>query len=198
MTFKISKIRTLIFSLSVLFFVSSNLFAQSNDDCLMCHDDDTFTMDKNGKEISIYVNGDKFHSSSHSKLKCISCHINFSTDDIPHSDNLNPKACADCHQKQIIKHLFHPQLLKATGREKDKDVNCLNCHNNHYPQDPTAPGSKWSSQNLPYSCGECHTDIKDHYIVSEHHQAFEDGMLGAPNCLSCHKNPIARVHANTV
>jgi len=196
MTPILSKIRALILSMGVLFFISGNSYSQSNDDCLMCHDDDTFTMDKDGKEVSIYVNGEKFHSASHSKLKCISCHIDFSADDIPHSDNLVPKACADCHQKQVIKHLFHPKLLKATGREKEKGVNCLSCHDNHYPQDPQAPGSKWSSQNLPNSCGECHSKIKEMYMVSEHHQAFKDGMLGAPNCLSCHKNPIARVHTN--
>ncbi len=51
--------------------------AQTNDDCLMCHDDDTFTMDKDGKEVSIFVGEGKYNSSSHSKLKCISCHINF-------------------------------------------------------------------------------------------------------------------------
>ncbi len=181
--------------MSVLFFISGNIYSQSNDDCLMCHDDNTFTMEKDGKEVSIYVNGEKFHSSSHSKLKCISCHIDFSIDDIPHSDNLIPKACSDCHQKQIIKHLFHPQLLKATGREKDKDVNCLNCHNNHYPQDPTAPGSKWSVQNLPGSCGQCHETEKKKYLVSEHYDAFKEGMLGAPNCLHCHKNPIVRINA---
>ena len=47
--------RTLIFIMGVFILLLTNGFAQSNDDCLMCHDDDTFTMDKDGKEISIYV-----------------------------------------------------------------------------------------------------------------------------------------------
>ena len=187
--------RTLALFMGVLLFLFTNAFAQTNEDCLMCHDDDTFTTKKDGKEISLYVSGAKFSSASHSKLQCTSCHIKFDPEAIPHSDNLIPKACGDCHQKQITKHLFHPRLLKATGREKEKDVNCLNCHSNHYPQDPNKPGNKWSGENLASSCGECHTDTKEKYISSEHYSAFKEGMLGAPNCLSCHKNPIVRVNA---
>ncbi len=197
MTPKLFSKRTLIFFMGVFILLLTNGFAQSNDDCLMCHDDDTFTMEKDGKEISIGVSERKFaSSSSHSKLKCVTCHANFDAEEIPHAENLSPKACSDCHQKQIVKHLFHPKILKASGREKEKDVNCLNCHDNHYPQDPNAEGSKWSTKNIPNSCGQCHNEIKESYLSSEHYDAFKEGMLGAPNCLSCHKNPIARVHSN--
>ena len=85
--------------------------AQSNDDCLMCHDDDKFTMEKNGRTVSIDVNEKKYNNSKHSKLKCTSCHINFDDEEIPHSNNLNPKSCGDCHQKQIIKHLLKKACL---------------------------------------------------------------------------------------
>ena len=188
--------RTFLLFVSVLFCLFSNAVAQSNEDCLMCHDDNTFTMEKNGEEISISVNGIRFSKSKHSKLNCTSCHLNFDAEEIPHSDNLTPKACGDCHQKQIVKHLFHPRLLKAKGTEKEKDINCLNCHDNHYTQDANEPGAKWSTEKLPFSCGECHTEIKDNYISSEHYSAFKEGMLGAPNCLHCHKNPIAKVHSS--
>ncbi|MBP1682985.1 MAG: Formate dehydrogenase-like protein cytochrome b subunit [Ignavibacteriaceae bacterium] len=188
--------RTLILVMGVFLFVFGTSFAQTNEDCLMCHDDDSFTMEKDGKEIPIYVSESKFSSSSHSKLKCVSCHTNFDPESIPHSDNLTPKVCGDCHQKQIVKHLFHPKILKATGNDKAKDVNCLSCHDNHYPQDPNAKGSKWSTENIPNSCGECHSEMKEQYLASEHFSAFKEGMLGAPTCLSCHKNPIARVHLN--
>lgn len=196
MTSIFSNRRILIPIIGVLLFVFGTSRAQSNEDCLMCHDDDSFTMEKDGKEVSIYVSEVKFSSASHSNLKCISCHINFSTDDIPHSENLTPKSCGDCHQKQIVKHLFHPRILKSSGVQKDKDVNCLNCHDNHYPQKPNTEGSRWSPKNIPSSCGQCHNEIKERYLSSEHYAAFKEGMLGAPTCLSCHKNPIARVHSN--
>jgi len=50
-------------------------------------------------------------------------------------------------------------------------------------------------ENLPVSCGQCHNDIKENYLVSEHHSAFKEGMLGAQTVWHCHKNPIARVHS---
>ena len=75
--------RTLILIMGVFLFVSGSSFAQSNEDCLMCHDDDSFTMEKDGKEIPIHVSESKFSSSSHSKLKCISCHTNFDAEAIP-------------------------------------------------------------------------------------------------------------------
>jgi cytochrome b subunit of formate dehydrogenase len=188
--------RTLMIIVGVLFLFLCKTVAQSNDDCLMCHDDDEFTMTKNGRTISIDVDEKKYSNSNHSKLKCTSCHINFDDEEIPHSENLIPKSCGDCHQKQIIKHLFHPRLLKATGNERDKDLNCINCHDYHYVKDPNDPGGKWNVVNLPESCGKCHKEIKDKYLVSEHHAAFEEGMLGAPSCLHCHKNPVARVHTD--
>jgi formate dehydrogenase gamma subunit len=162
----------------------------------MCHDDNEFTMEKNGRTISIDVDETKYNNSEHSKLKCTSCHINFDDEEIPHSDNLSPKYCGDCHQKQIIKHLFHPRLLKASGNEKDKDLNCINCHSYHYVKDPNDPGGEWSSENIAVSCGKCHNEIKVQYLASEHYSAFKEGMLGAPNCLHCHKNPVAKVHLN--
>lgn len=188
--------RTLILTIGVLLFFLPELKAQSNEDCLACHDDDQFTMERDGKEISIAVSEVKFNSSAHARLKCISCHINFDDEEIPHSENLTPKSCSDCHQKQIVKHLFHPRLLKAAGKEKTEDVNCVNCHDYHYAKDPNRTGGEWSGENLAVSCGKCHKEIKDQYLLSEHYLALKEGMLGAPSCLHCHKNPVARVHTN--
>jgi len=196
MTKTFFNIKTLILTVSVFAFLNTTAIAQTNEDCLMCHDDDTFTMEKDGAEIFIGVSTEKFERSKHAKLKCVSCHLDYDAEEIPHSENQVTKSCGDCHQKQIVKHLFHPNILKASGKEKSKDVNCLNCHNSHYPKDPNADGSKWSNGNLPNSCGQCHNQIKNKYLASEHYDAFEEGMMGAPNCLSCHKNPIATVHTN--
>ena len=190
---QITKTILLAFLQIILFAAFS--FGQSNEDCLMCHDDDSMTMEKNGKEISIAVSEAKFNSHKHANLKCVSCHINFDPEEMPHSDNLTPKNCIDCHQKDLVKHLFHPRLLKYTGGEKTKDTNCLSCHNNHYPTDPTAKGELWNVDNLATSCGKCHQKNEKLYMASEHYRAFKNGMLGAPNCLQCHKNPIAKVRS---
>ncbi len=168
--------------------------AQTNEDCLMCHDDDEFTMEKNGREISINVVEQHYNNSSHSTLNCTSCHVEFDAEEIPHSDNLQPKACSDCHTKALVKHLFHPRLLKVSGTEKGKDVNCIGCHGHHYVADPNDADGKWRAENLGASCGKCHEEESKKYLSSRHYFALTDGMLGAPNCLHCHKNPIAKVH----
>jgi cytochrome b subunit of formate dehydrogenase len=187
------KIFFIAFLQIILFSVFS--FSQSNEDCLMCHNDDTMTMEKDGKEISISVSEKEFNSHKHAKLQCISCHVGFDPDEMPHSENLIPKNCSDCHQKDIVKHLFHPKLLKISEMGKTKDTNCLSCHENHYTTDPTAKGGRWSVENLPVSCGKCHQENAKLYLGSEHYRAYKNGMLGAPNCLQCHKNPIAKIHS---
>ncbi len=188
--------RTSILTIGVLLLFLSKINAQSNEDCLDCHDDNEFTMEKNGKEVSIFVSGEKFNSHNHSKLNCVSCHVNFDPEELPHNENLIPKNCSSCHQKDVIKHLFHPNMLKAKDFQKGKDVNCTGCHDYHYVSDPNDKGGKWSVENLALSCGQCHSEIKDEYLLSEHYLAFKEGMLGAPNCLHCHKNPVAGVHTN--
>lgn len=180
--------------LSILLFAAGSIFSQSNEDCLMCHDDDEFTMERNGKEISINVVEQRYNNSSHSSLKCTSCHVKFDAEEIPHSDKLQPKACSDCHTKALVKHLFHPRILKTSRTEKGKDVNCIGCHDYHYVSDPNDAGGKWSTENLAASCGKCHEEESEGYLKSRHYLTFKDGMLGAPNCLHCHKNPIAKVH----
>ena len=46
-----------------LVILPTNIYAQSNDDCLMCHSDNTLTMEKKGKEISLFVDENIFKSS---------------------------------------------------------------------------------------------------------------------------------------
>lgn len=192
----LKKGRILAFLLGIFLFTPALIFSQSNEDCLMCHDDPEFTMEKNGREISINVTETKFNQSVHAKLNCIDCHKNFDDEEIPHSGDLTPRSCVSCHQKALTKHQFHPQMLKTTGFDKSPEVNCLGCHGNHYVSDPNAEGGKWSIENLPQSCGKCHKEESEGYLKSQHYSAFKDGMLGAPNCLHCHKNPVAKIHEN--
>ncbi len=192
----ITKIFSFLVSVTLLILLFSVLVpAQTNDDCLMCHDDDEFTMEKNGREISINVVERHYNNSSHSTLNCTSCHIKFDAEEIPHSNNLQPKLCSDCHTKALVKHLFHPRILKTSGTEKGKDVNCIGCHDYHYVSDPNDADGKWSAENLSVSCGNCHEEESAKYLTSGHYVAFMDGVQGAPNCLHCHKNPVAKFNS---
>jgi len=182
--------------LSLFAFSISLSYAQTKDDCLMCHDDPEFTGEINGKEVSLYVSGEKFNRSTHAKLDCIACHKGYNPDEMPHLENAPRVNCLSCHEKAKQKHLFHPQILKeATGTEITPGLSCTGCHGIHDIQSPENKDSKWSGKKLIESCGSCHTSEKDKFVKSEHYVAVEKNLSFAPTCLSCHKNPVARIHS---
>jgi len=51
-------------TLLLLFISTAAAYSQSNEDCLMCHDDESMTMEKNGKEISIAVSESEFNHTN--------------------------------------------------------------------------------------------------------------------------------------
>jgi formate dehydrogenase gamma subunit len=180
--------------ITVFAFLYESSNAQTKDDCLDCHDDPEFTTEIDGKEISLSVNGDKFNYSVHKKLNCVACHKGYDPEEIPHNENALEVNCLNCHQKSKQKHLFHPQILNANGTESTPGVSCINCHGNHYVQSPKKDGSKWNAKNLTKSCRSCHEPITEEFEKSEHNKAVLNNLAFAPNCLSCHKNPVARIH----
>ncbi len=165
--------------------------AQSDEDCLGCHSDESLTMERNGKEVSLFVNDAHLKSSPHAKLKCISCHTGFSAEDVPHKENIRPINCLSCHKNAPTKHLFHPQMLKANGSNGPKDTNCKGCHGTHKILRVDHPSSPFNSKNLSESCGNCHPDKKKEFENSAHAIALSNGVLGAPDCITCHKQSIS-------
>jgi Cytochrome c7 and related cytochrome c len=177
-----------------LLLIAKPLNAQSNDDCLMCHGDDSMTMERNGKEVSIYVNQDIFQHSIHGKLNCVSCHIGFDPEAMPHKENIEPVNCLGCHKDAKVIHTFHPQMVNANGMNGTPDISCKNCHGTHNIESVKTPGAKWSKKNLIESCGSCHKEAKEKFVLSEHAKAYAEGVDGAPNCISCHQSSIVSVN----
>ncbi len=60
--------------LLIMLLMVNSIYAQENDDCLMCHADNTLTRKKDGKTFSVFVDGKKLASSVHSGIQCIDCH----------------------------------------------------------------------------------------------------------------------------
>ena len=179
-----------LFVLVYIFFLPAYILPQSNDDCLTCHSDNTLTTEKNGKEISLYVDAEVFNHSAHGKLQCISCHTGFDIDEIPHKANIQPINCESCHTNAPILHPFHPQMINANGVDGSKDVNCKGCHGTHDIISPKVPGSKFSAANIVNACGSCHPDKEKEFSTSAHANGLREGVKGAPNCFTCHKNHI--------
>jgi len=186
-----SKIDLLKFLTSLLLlYFSPLLYSQSNEDCLTCHEDNTLTTERKGKEVSLYVNIKILQNSPHRKLTCISCHVGFNAEDLPHKEDIQPINCLSCHKDARVKHQFHPQMKNANGINGPEGASCRTCHGTHDVVSPKVKTSKWSADNLVQSCGRCHTDVKEIFVASKHYEGLTEGVLGSPNCLSCHKNAL--------
>jgi cytochrome b subunit of formate dehydrogenase len=201
---KINRIKNSIFMvrenkyfslLYILFFLFTSLMlevkAQEKEDCLMCHSDKEMTMEKDGKNISIFVNDNVLNQSTHSKLRCVSCHVGFDPEAIPHKEKIEPVACVNCHKNALVKHQFHPQILRSDRKNDAPAVSCKNCHGEHDVLPIHSPRSPYNSKNLFESCGKCHENVSKNYAHSIHHVSFQNDIKGAPNCLTCHKTRIS-------
>ena len=135
--------------------------AQTNADCLTCHSDKDLKKEKDGKEISLFMDESILMKSAHAKLSCISCHVKFNPDEMPHKEKIEPIDCKSCHKDAVVKHSFHPQMAKAGGNFASADVSCKQCHGTHDVTSPKKPGAKFSQLNLAESCGRCHNDEKN-------------------------------------
>jgi cytochrome b subunit of formate dehydrogenase/nitrate/TMAO reductase-like tetraheme cytochrome c subunit len=169
----------------------STSYAQSNEECMSCHSDDSMTMEKNGREFSIFVNENVLNPSAHGKLTCISCHTGFDPYEIPHKENIRPIDCMTCHKSAPVKHSFHKTMFGTSeGKNGGIAVSCKGCHGTHDVIPIKSSKSKWSTSNLNESCGTCHPDVKESFIHSDHAIALSKGVTQAPNCITCHKNNI--------
>jgi len=177
--------------LTSLMFTVSNANAQEKEDCLMCHSDQEMTMEKNGKNISIFVNDNVLNQSTHAKLRCVSCHVGFDPESLPHKEKIESVACMNCHKNAPVKHQFHPQILRADGKNGSPAVSCKSCHGQHNVLPIRSSRSPFNSKNLFQSCGKCHIDVSNNYAHSIHHVSFQNDVKGAPNCLTCHKTHIS-------
>lgn len=155
-----------LYSLIILLFflLSAGLPGQSIEDCLDCHDDPEFTMEKNGKEISLHVATEAFQKSAHRENTCIDCHTGFDPEEDPHKEVITPVDCSTCHEESV-----HAFSASAHRRE----LNCVTCHTEiHQPV---------NSARLAAVCQDCHDDAIA-AIKESIHSTAEDG----PGCFDCH------------
>lgn len=158
----------------------------SNDDCLACHSDNSLTMEKNGKEISLFVDEKVLQASPHKKIECLSCHEGFNPEDLPHKENIQPIDCMTCHKDAKIKHLFHPQMMRAATNAPGKDVNCKSCHGTH----DAKPYKNIGRSNSINECAKCHTNYFNEFKASVH--GFGTGANEKPGCVNCHRSQVTR------
>lgn len=179
--------------------------AQTDEECLMCHEDPELYMVKNGKNVSLFATRDALINSVHSNVECASCHIEQDAANFPHSEGVNKMPvvnCGNCHKAAEMQYLqgIHGQ---AFSRNEPYAPTCKECHGTHKILDPANPQSKTYKMNIPYLCGSCHKEgapvariynISEHNIMQNYSQGihgkglFESGLLVTATCNDCHDN----------
>ncbi|MCX6226434.1 MAG: hypothetical protein NTV01_17075 [Bacteroidia bacterium] len=202
------KIPILIF---ILFIVSHlPIFSQSNEDCLMCHDDPGLSIEQNGKKISLYVTAKTLGGSVHKDVTCISCHEDAAVAEFPHPEGLKPVSCAKCHAEPEMQFEagVHGQAKKLKSLYAP---DCKECHGDHSILPGTNPQSRTYKMNVPVLCAKCHREgapVARIYNISEHNilenyssdvhgiGLFKKGLIVSATCNDCHGNHLILPHTS--
>lgn len=177
---------------------------QESSDCLECHASAGLKIERNGTDVSLYVDKERYENSVHGGLECIDCHTQLSdVKNFPHAKNLNPVNCGECHDDEngpiaAYWSSTHGQHVKAGDKDAPR---CQDCHGSHYVLRLADPNSSVSPFNIPKMCAQCHAEgaqverthslpeeqVFERYKDSIHGEGlFRQGLTVTAVCTSCH------------
>ncbi len=170
--------------------------------CLKCHSDETLTMERDGVEVSLYLDEEEFVLASHKSIACAQCHTQVSPKHPERScaTITEPVDCSICHAERVQEYSRSTHGRLAAEGDPDAPV-CLTCHERHATQSSRLPTAKTFSRNVPDLCAECHEaggvaserlqseipDIVGSYRISAHGKGLlESGLVVSASCVDCH------------
>ena len=199
-------ISLLIFSLSCVAVLS----AQDVDDCMSCHEDEELTKERGGKEVSLFINLDKFLKSIHGEMECIDCHTDLDGTDFPHAEEVAPVECEMCHDD--VQAIYDASTHGKLARQGEKLApRCWDCHTAHEILPKSDPESRTNKFNIPFMCGYCHKegsavtqtyDIPEDSILTHYSQSihgiglYRQGLTVTAVCSDCHTAHSVLNHTN--
>jgi cytochrome b subunit of formate dehydrogenase len=166
------------------------LAAGGSDDCLACHGDPSLSKERGGKAVSLHVDAALLKRSTHRDLGCTDCHEGFDAASLPHKAKIEPVNCLSCHGDAAEKHPFHARMSETDGKDGGKGLACKECHGTHDVTPPRGEGGKFQGARLVESCGSCHSAEAKSFADSSHGKALAGGAAWAPDCISCHMQPL--------
>lgn len=158
--------------------------AQAQDDCLQCHGNEGFSVERNGEEISLYVDEKKFNDSVHGIFSCTSCHTEI--EGFPHPEEVSfdkqesVATCVSCHEGLVTDSYaksFHGKAVSLGGQNT---ATCVDCHGTHDILGPDNPDSKVAKENIPETCAGCHDQASPGFSEGTEHYKFAAVGAGAP------------------
>lgn len=201
-----------ITALTIIFSVTTTIgTAQSNEDCMMCHEDPELITERNDKEFNWFVSLDSLETSVHKEVQCIECHDDVNIDELEHADQLKrlkPVNCSKCHKEtgMMFDRGIHGQ---AFSLNEPYAPDCKECHGTHKVMSQWDHNSPTFKMNIPILCGNCHKegapvsryyDISEHNIVENYSQGihgkglFQSGLLVTATCNDCHNSHLILPH----
>ncbi len=138
---------------------TNSTYAQTVDDCIVCHQDTTLTeISSDGAIKSLYVDKVTYMQSVHGEagFSCVDCHEDAEPAEHP-AEGLDPVDCQSCHDDtaEVQAKSTHGQLL-AEG--KTKAPKCYDCHSTHAVMRSDNTLSSVHPDNLQTTCSVCHED----------------------------------------
>jgi hypothetical protein len=157
--------------------------------CLECHNDRDLSMRKGGQKVALFVDAAVAAKSVHASLACTDCHEKFDGDSVPHRKPMVAVDCTSCHDDTGKKHTFHPRMAQ-NPMPAGNDTSCAACHGKHDIAAVKSPAFRFNDGPQAESCGQCHQTARDHFTASAHGRAFAAKEANAPECLTCHRQPV--------
>jgi len=171
--------RTIFLSAFIIAVLGIGTFAQTKQDCLSCHSDQSLVMSKYGKDISLYVDEKQYNNSIHKDFACIDCHTGFDPNNIPHKEKIEPVNCLQCHDVQDYKMSIH---YVAIQQNKANAPQCYDCHTKH----DIKPATVVRYEITP--CINCHNIKEISQYEKSPHAKLRLAMRRAASCSDCHGN----------
>jgi cytochrome b subunit of formate dehydrogenase len=159
-----------------------------NSECMDCHEAEFKARRKGQPKEWVGVRPEQYAASIHGQLACVECHTTIT--EATHEPDLPPVNCASCHDKTASTHAFHPRLALSPVPE-GKDTSCVACHGTHETVAVKSADFAFAPKQQPKSCGECHEAAAKDYLASAHALNGHKRERQVPDCLSCHREPIA-------
>lgn len=201
-----------IFVLFLTFVISvGGIMSQSNEDCMMCHEDPELITERDGVEKNWFVPLSIINNSVHKNVSCIECHNDVNIDELAHADQLKRLKkvdCGSCHREKNMqfKKGIHGQALSLN---EPYAPDCKECHGTHNVLSQWNSNSMTYKMNIPFLCGNCHKegapvariyDINEHNIIENYSQGihgkglFNSGLLVTATCNDCHNSHLVLPH----
>ncbi|MCB0281388.1 MAG: cytochrome c3 family protein [Calditrichaeota bacterium] len=182
--------------------------------CAECHDDavETFQHSKHAGEIkctSCHTNVHQPETRVALTSKCQNCHKEemAETKSSIHAKNKKGPDCAGCHdphngleavsanclschgEKEFVKENIAGEnvesVMKYSQSIHGENIECSDCHGSHEILETSDVNSPVNRANIVSTCSDCHDDIKDEFLKSEHGKNILN-LVDAPTCTGCH------------